>query len=286
MGSLIELVPFDDFEDGGGGGHGEAVAAQGGGVEDPAVLGCGVEFGDVGFGAHDANGQSAAYAFTEGHDVGSDVPELVAEDATGAGATGPDLVGDEQEVVGVAEFAEFGEVVGVWDVDPAFALDRFDDDGDGVVVNGGFDSVDVVVGDVGEAGEEGFEALTYGELPSGSHGGEGATVETEGGGDDFVAAELADGFPTVGFAIETGEFDGGFVGVGTGVREEGLPAKAESLDALGGIDLGFGVEEVADMPEFIGLVGDGFDQFLVAVAEDWGTEAGEEVDIAFTFEVV
>ncbi len=82
-------------------------------------------------------------------------------------------------------------------------------------------------------------------------------------------------------AAETGEFAGGLVGLGTAVAEEGLAAKADLAEALGVLDLGLVVIDVADVPEVLGLLLSGFDEGGMAMAQDSAAEAGEEVEIFF-----
>ncbi len=274
-----EVFLFEDVEDGGGDGGADRVAAEG------AAVGAGLEErGEAGFGEHAGDGDAAAERFAEGHDVGDDPPavavvvELVSEVGAGTSAAGPDFIEDEGEVVLIAEGANAGEEVGIGDVDAALALDGFDEYGAGLGIDGVLESGEVVVGDVGEAGDEGSESCLIVGGGGGGKGAEGSSVETFEEGDDFEWGVVGGG---VGGG-EASELDGGFVGFGAGVAEEGAAVESLGLEMLGEADLGLGVKLVAGGPEGVGLPGDGGDEGGVAVAEDGAAEAGEEIEIGVT----
>lgn len=280
-GVFDKAVALEDVEDASGDGHGQTVAAEGRGVFNAALCLGVVEFGDAWLGAHDADREPAANAFAQRHDVGLDAPVLVRKVFSGPPAAGPDFIADEQEVMLITEGAELLEVVGVGHVDAAFALDRLGDNRDGFVIERGLDGRKIVVRDVGVAGQVRGEAFADGGVRGGAHGGERSAVERLGAGDGFVAAELAGAFAGVGFAVEPGEFERGFVGVGAAVTEERSAAETELANGLGGAGLRLGVEEVADVPQFFGLFGHGVNEVGVAMAQHRRAESREEVEVAF-----
>jgi len=272
---IEEFFLFDDVEDGFCDGHADGVAAEG------AAMGSGDhEVGEIGFSEHDADGETAADGFAEGHDVGCDDPPtapgevLVSEPFSGSAAAGPDLVEDECEAELVAEVADALGVVGGVEVDAAFALDGFDDDRGGFGIDSGGKFVEVAGVNLNEAGREGIKAdFDLGIAGGGEHG-EGSAMEALVEGDDLVAARGGV------FVAEACEFAGGFVGFEAAVAEEGFAGEGEAVHAFGDFDLGFGVIGVSDMPEFMCLGIGGVDEGGVAVAENGGAEACEEVDVA------
>src|SRR5207245_11442533 len=129
--------------------------------------------------------------------------------------------------------------------------------------------------DVDEAGDGRIKAgFDFGIAGGGDHG-ERSAVKTFEEGDDLPAIGRA------GSSSQAREFAGGFVGFQPTVAEEGLAGECGFVEALGDFDLRLGIEGVADMPEFFGLLSGGFDQSGMAVTEDCPAEAGEEIDVAF-----
>ncbi len=223
-------------------------------------------------GAHDANWKTAADGFAECEDVGFDVGMLVGEPFAGPTATGPDFIADEQEVVSIAEIAEAGQVSRVGDVHAAFALNGLDDDGDGFWVDFMLDGIEIVVGDVFKTGEVGGEAGADLVLSRGHHGRETSAMERLVGGDDLVSFVLA---------VESREFERGFVSIRPRVTEVGSTVETFLGDVLGESGLRFGVEKVADVPDFVHLVVGCGDEVGMAMTEDARAESGEEVGVGF-----
>ena len=169
-----------------------------------------------------AEGEAAGDAFGPTDGVRGEVwgDGFPAAPMAGTAEAGLDLVEEEEGVVAAAElFAGLEEFRG-GDVDAAFALDWFEEDGDGVFVEGGFESGDVVEGEVGEAFEERAEAGFDLILAGGGDAAEGSAVEAVVEGDDAAARGA------VGFRGEVAEFasefEEGLVGFGAGVAEEAL----------------------------------------------------------------
>ncbi len=159
----------DGIDDGEGGGAGEGVSSVGGAV------GAGSEERGVFFGDPEgADGEAAAHAFGPGDGVGLEIwgDGLVPVEVAGASEAALDFVEHEEEVVFLREILKAVEEFGCHGVDPSFALDGFEEDGDGLRINGFFDGVEVVGGEVGESFGEGVKSLG-----GGGHGAEGSAVE-------------------------------------------------------------------------------------------------------------
>ena len=109
--------------------------------------------GYFGFGDDHAYWSARTGDLGNGHDVGSDVEVLIAEPFSGAAYAGLDFVADEKAVPFRAEFSELLHVFLRRDIDAAFALNGFEDNCYGLVIDRFFHSLDVVVRDVGEAGD-------------------------------------------------------------------------------------------------------------------------------------
>ncbi len=163
---------------------------------------------------------------------------LVGEVSPGARAAGPDLIANQKQVVLIAQPAQDRQVIIVGDIDAAFALDRLDDDRNGLAVDGVLGGVQMVERDVGEPGEVWLEPEPGFVLPGRRHGAERAAVEAVVHGDDLEAVALG---AWVGLPVEAGELERGFVGVGAAVAEEGSALEAVGGDRLSQLGLGVGV---------------------------------------------
>ncbi len=106
------------------GDEGQVVAAEGAAV--------GARFPDVQLGLHQHQRHRQAEAgqrLRQGDDVGADARGLEAEERAGTTAADLDVVHDEQHVVALAQLFQFLQPAQRGDVDAAFALHRFHDDG-------------------------------------------------------------------------------------------------------------------------------------------------------------
>jgi hypothetical protein len=288
----VEALHLVDGGDGGGEGHG--VGFVGVAVGEEVVF---EEVGDFGGGGAEAEGDvGGGDAFGGDEDVGLDVPVVDGEPFAGAAPAGHDFVGDEEDVAAVADFAEAREVFGWWDEDAVGADDGFDEDGGYVVlvfdhvfeivgagdVAGGVGVFDGAVVAVGFGGEEealafatGFHGPAAG-VAGGGDGGHGGAVVRAIAGDDFCLA-----------GVHAGDFEGGFVGVGAGGGEEefdeafGEDVEEETAE----LDAGVGGVGGGDVGEGAGLLGDGFDDGGIFVAEVDAHELGGEIEVALAVAV-
>lgn len=196
----------------------------------------------------------------------------------GTAEAGLDLVEEEEGVVAAAElFAGLEEFRG-GDVDAAFALDGFEEDGDGVFVEGGFESGDVVEGEVGEAFEQGAEAGFDLILAGGGDAAEGSAVEAVVEGDDAAARGA------VGFRGEVAEFasefEEGLVGFGAGVAEEALAGRFHDGfdEEASEFALAADLVPVGAVDEAVALFGEGGGDGRWAMAEGADGDAAAEVE--------
>ena len=196
----------------------------------------------------------------------------------GTAEAGLDLVEEEEGVVAAAElFAGLEEFRG-GDVDAAFALDWFEEDGDGVFVEGGFEGGDVVEGEVGEAFEERAEAGFDLFLAGGGDAAEGSAVEAVVEGDDAAARGA------VGFRGEVAEFasefEEGLVGFGAGVAEEALAWRFHDGfdEEAAEFALAADLVPVGAVDEALALFGEGGGDGRGAMAEGADGDAAAEVE--------
>ena len=142
--------------------------------------------GYFGFGDDHAYWSAGTGDLGDGHDVGSDVEVLIAEPFAGAAYAGLDFVADEKAVSFRAEFSELLHVFLRRDIDAAFALDGLKDHCYGLIIDGFFHGLDVVVMDVGEARDQGSEGSLVLFLGGGGQRAKGPAMERICGGDEFV----------------------------------------------------------------------------------------------------
>ncbi|SIJ87249.1 Uncharacterised protein [Mycobacteroides abscessus subsp. abscessus] len=186
---------------------------------------------------------------------------------------GLDLVEDEEGTGGRGEVAGGAEVSGRVLTDADLTLDGFDEHGGGRVVDRSGERVDVSVGHMDDAGYAGGEGFAIGGLRCQRERTHRPAVEGTVDSDDDRAS------PATGTA---GHLQGGFVRLGTGVREEHCRTgrQVEDLvDLLGECDLRGRGEEVRDVAEGCCLFGDRLHPRGVAVAERVDGDPGEEIEV-------
>ncbi len=164
------------------------------------------------------------------------------------------------------------------DVDAAFALNGFEEDGDGVLVEGGFEGGDVVKGEMGEAFEERAEAGFDLFLSGGGDAAEGSAVEAIVEGDDAAA------WGAVGFWGEVAEFasefEEGLVGFCAGVAEEAFAGRFHDGfdEEAAEFALAADLVPVGAVDEAVALLGEGGGDGRGAVAERADGDAAAEVE--------
>jgi len=161
VGAVGEPFGFEDVEGGEAGAHGEAVFAEGGGVDDGFFEGAVDGFVDVV--AHEDGGdgdEASAEGFGEDDHVGLHVVVMGGDEGAGAADAGLNFVKNEQGAVFFAEDLDGGEIAGGRGDDAGFALKGLEDDGgDFLLSQGDFDGGDIAEGDFVSLGEHRAEAL-------------------------------------------------------------------------------------------------------------------------------
>ena len=269
------MVAEHNLDDLGADGGSEAAAAECGGVAS-----VGEALGDLVGGEDAAHGEAVGKGLGHGDDVRLHVVVLEGPELAGAPHAGLYLVAHEERSVLPAEPLNALDVALPQRKDAAFALDALDEDGCGVLVHGLGKGIEVAGRHLLEALGDRLEAV-HEIFPAGScEGGERAAVEAAGQGDDV------DGIPALHLGlVAAGQLDGRLVGFGAGVAEEGLAEVGRGKEQASQLKLRLLVEEVAHVPEGVGLLHEGFVDLVVAVANGRDGDAGEQVDVFLAVDV-
>ncbi len=131
--------------------------------------------------------------------------------------------------------------------DAALALNRFDHNGDGLIVDGPLDRGDVVEVDQLEAGHQRLKSLMIFLLAGGAERAERAAVERSQRRDDLEA-------PAVAMTPSARELDRRFVRFGAGIAEEHAPVAKQTAQSRGQPRHRFGMEHVGDVRQLFGLL--------------------------------
>ncbi len=248
--------------------RGQRVAAVGGAVgADRKVL------GDLAGGQHRTDREAAAQALGTGEDVRDHAVVHVGEQLADPAHAALDLVEDQQRVVLVAQLARPFQVGLLRRQHAALALDRFQHHGAGLVGDRRRQRFQVVVGNVGDTLELGPEAIGILRLAADVDGEQGAPVEAVAGGDDLVLLRAVD---IVGVAAS--QLEGRLVGLGAGVGEE-HPLGEGGVHQLARQAQGRLVgEDVGNVPDALGLLGERLDQRRMRVAQGGHGDAAGEID--------
>src|SRR6266545_4935426 len=126
-------------------------------------------------------------------EVGLDAPPFDGEESARAAHARLDLVEDQERTRAVADLAGGRQVFRRRDMDAAFALDRLEEDGGGVPVDGVAQRVDVVEGHVHEARDQGLERFPEILPPRRAEGSHRPPVEAAHRRDDLRAARRRPG---------------------------------------------------------------------------------------------
>lgn len=274
-GSFGEMVAEHDFDDLGGNGCDERSAAEGGSVAPGGeALGHFLRSQDA------AHGQAVGESLGHADDVRPDAVSLESPEFTGAAHAGLHFIADEQNAAFMAQFFHAAHVVIIKRKHAGFALDAFHHDSAGLVVDCSLQGVEVIGRYLLEASGHGSETIHKIGPSCGGQGAKRASVETARQGNDIrrVAAGYLSG-------IAAGELDGRLVSLGSGVAEKGLGKMCGGNQQLGKLNLRFLIEEVADVPELAGLLGQRADNFVIAVAEAAHGDTGEKVNVFFAVAV-
>ena len=225
---------------------------------------------------------AAAERLAEDVDVGDDALVVAGEGLAGAAEAGLDLVGGEQHVVLGAEVADAAQVAVRRDDHAALALDRLDQDRDGVGVDRGLDRGQVAVGDGDEAGRERAEAVAGVGVVGEADDGGGPAVEVAGGDDDLG---LVGGDALDLVAPLAGDLDRGLDGLGAGVHRQHEVLAAQVAERGGEVGEPVVHERPAGERQLVELGVGGGEQRGVAVAEVERGVAGQQVEEATAVDV-
>ncbi len=290
-GGVFKVLVLDQIDGSEGSGAGERVAAEGVAVGAARPVHDGIA-GDAG-----AHGHAGSNSLGGGEDIGFHVKMLDRPPLAGAAHPALDLVGDEQDIVLIAKFAQGGEEAGGRDDIAALALDGLDQDAgdlvgwddmtEDLVLDVADDGLTVILprlpvqdgavgvgeGGVDDAVHERVKAAVVGGLAGGkSDGAHGATVEGAGEADEV-------GPP----GVVAGEFNGGLDRFGARVGHKGLgflPEGSDLVQLFCQLDPFLVVEIRRNMNELLGLVLDGLDHLGMAVTGGDDGDASGEVEEA------
>ena len=168
------------------------------------------------------------------------------------------------------------QVVGVGEVDAAFALQHFEHDGDDVVVvlADGTDRGQVVEGDAHETGDERLETRLRLAVAGCRQRRQRAPVERMFHDDDVGAVDVAL------VSVEARELDRRLVRLGAGVAEEHFVHAGQCGKAVGQFFRRRNAIEVGRVQQARRLPGDRSDQRRVIVAQRIDGDPGERVEVA------
>ena len=248
----------------------------------------------LGLAAHTGQRETARDGFGEGGQVGGNAHLFHGEEGTGTAGTGLHFVGDQQDAVLVAQFAQALHEGFRRDVEAALALHRLDDDGGditrlGIVLEDTLDAGDGVVDAhtvqfVGvqrtehAARHQAHAGRVRHDLTGEAQGHHGAAVVSAGEGDHTgTAGGGAGDLHGVFYRFGTGGDQQGFLGEIT--RHLGGDFFAHFYVGLVGQYLEAGVGQLVE------LLGHGRDDFRVHVAGVQHGDTAGEVDELATFNV-
>ena len=223
---------------------------------------------------HRADGQAAAEPFRRGHDVRRHPEFLVQVERAAAADAGLHFVKNQQRVVAVACLARGAHEIRMRRRHAALALNQFQNHRASRVVRGGFKRAGVVERQVRDAARFRPEVVAVFFLPAGADGEKGAPVKRVVKGDDAVLVRAE-----TPLRVAAREFERGFVGFGAGVGEEHALGESHVAQAARQFNRRRVHQQVADMPEFAGLLGEDAAQFRVGVPERADRDAGREIQI-------
>ena len=276
LGIIISLQDLQRLD---AAGAGQRVAAKGGAVGTRSV-----NAQDVVIGSHSGQRHyAAAQSLAQDEDVGLHGFVLHGEHIAGAGKTGLDFVGHEQDIVLGADLPHFLQITRRRHDDAGFALDGFSQESHGVFGDGGFQSGGVAVRDHLETGSVRSVIVLGQRIIGEADDGDGAAMEIVFANNDLLLA-VFHAFDLG--APAAGSLQSGLNGLGAGVH-------GQNHVLAGGMAQGFikiaqdgVVESAAGQSYFIQLIlGRGHD-LRVTVSEIVSGVSGQHVIILASFRIV
>lgn len=166
-------------------------------------------------------------ALGHGEDVRLDPDGLAGKERPGASKPGLDFIQNEQRTTFAAKLLRPVQKCGRPRTHTAFTLDDFQDDRADLIRDGGIEGGFIVVGDIGETGEQRLERLTVLWFPRGRQRPGRPPVEAPLGGNHAVAA-----------GGQPGKLEGSFIGFRPGVAEKHARQSVRQDRRQLGIELG------------------------------------------------
>ncbi len=183
----------------------------------------------------------------------------------------------EEQVVLPGQFPQAKKVFRRGCEDAALALDALDQHGDGLRRDRGLDRGQIVVGNMGKAGEQRIETVLDLLLTRGGEGRHRPAMERIERGDDFVPARTATAAGSV--AEFPRQLDQRLVGFRAAVAEKDLARPGQPDDPLRQPPLPFVVIEIGAVNQHLGLLREGFPDCGVRMAETAHRDTAAEVEI-------
>ena len=220
------------------------------------------------------------------HNVGHRGKFLVREIAAGAAEAALNFVGDEERSVfrskrtrPVPEFFADG-------INPAFALNGFEEDGADGIVEFGFEIGDIIEADKFDAGNERLEGKTILFRGGDADGAECAAMKRIFERQDTVLAGWRTGIVGGSAARQPGQLESAFDGFSTAIGEEnaieaGPLGKFASQRALKRV-----VKKIGKMNRARGLAADDLDDAGMRVAQSVDGDAAQKIEILFAARIV
>ncbi len=224
-------------------------------------------------GQHGADREATAQALGTGKDVRGHAVMLVGIQMAATAHAGLHFVEDQQGVVLVAQFAGAFQIGLLGRQHAALALHRFQNDGAGLVRDGCFQRIQIVVRNVRDTGNLRAEAVGILGLTTDVHGKQGTAMEAVQRRDDFVLV-----FTELFAGITTRQFQCRFVGLGAGVAEEHAVGKGGVHQLVRQTQSRLIGEHVGDVPELARLLGERLDQCRMGMTEGVDGDAAGKVD--------
>jgi hypothetical protein len=191
---------------------------------------------------------------------------------TGAAESALDFVIEQHQPVHVAQRAQGAEKFRGKGTHTAFALDRLHHDGGGFGPDRVFHAIEPR-GDVDESFDGRTESQLHFELSGRRDPAEGASVEGTVERDNLMASARC--------TVFAGKFVESFVRFGPAVAEKDFARRAdEAGETAGQFGLRTGQIEIRGVDQRGGLVGQGFAEGRVRVAEGIDRDAGSEIEIS------
>ena len=179
----------------------------------------------------------------------------------------------------VAEHTQAAEEFGCADIDAALALNRFDKNSGGLVIDESGKGFEIVEFAEHKTGDQWTKSFLNFFLRSGAHATVGAAVEGAFSADDFWAFAL---FAAFGDTVEPREFNQGFVGLCTAVTEKNAARAGVAHEALRELALIRMTKQIADVDKGAGLRLHSGDPARVAMTERVNSDTSCEIQVAAT----